>query len=611
MDKNSLIGFVLIAIILIFFLPTNEVSDKKTTKIKKNSVINSNNNSSKLNDEKNDFKEDSISLVNNYSSDQLFNGSNLEKLEKNYTLENDKIKVVISNKGGQLKSVIMKDFKTYQSKELDLFIEKYSKLNLLFQSKYNSKKENHQTADYFFEVSEEYEKNKTQLKLKLKKDNESYIEFCYKLTKNSYLVDFDINSVGMNQYIPNQNMFLEWKTKTPVTEKSKRMQDQSTNIHYQIEDDVDDLDWDDNDEIKNDEPVNWIAFKQQFFSTILISKEGGFQQTKLISKKNKDLDNTNYIKDLYARITIPKKDKKNLLKSQFYFGPNNYSLLKEYDKGYEEIMDLGYVGIDSWVNKHIIIPLFSFLSKFSNNYGLIILLLTIIIKLSLAPLTYKSYLSQAKMKVLKPEIDKLNEKNKGQDPMKAQQATMNLYRRAGVNPLGGCLPMLLQFPILIAMFRFFPSSIEIRQKSFLWADDLSSFDNWIDLPVGIMPDFFGDHISLFTLLMTVSTLLYTRMNASMSTGQMAQMKWIMYLMPIIFLGIFNNYAAGLTYYYFLANMFTMTQQFVMKRFVNEDVIYAQLEANKKKPPKPKSRFQKKLEEMQRQQEKKMRNRKRR
>ena len=213
------------------------------------------------------------------------------------------------------------------------------------------------------------------------------------------------------------------------------------------------------------------------------------------------------------------------------------------------------------------------------------------------------------MKVLKPEIDKLNEKHKGKDPMKAQQATMSLYRKAGVNPMGGCLPMLFQFPILIAMFRFFPSSIEIRQKSFLWADDLSSYDNWIDLPTGIMPAFFGDHISLFTLLMTISTLLYTRMNSSMSTGQMAQMKWIMYLMPIIFLGIFNNYAAGLTYYYFLANIFTMTQQYIMKKFVDEEAILAQIEENKKKPAKPKSKFQRKLEAMQKQQEEKIRKRK--
>ena len=230
-----------------------------------------------------------------------------------------------------------------------------------------------------------------------------------------------------------------------------------------------------------------------------------------------------------------------------------------------------------------------------------------IIKLGLSPFTYKAFLSQAKMKVLKPEIDNINEKNKGKDQMKIQQETMTLYRKAGVNPMGGCLPMLFQFPILIAMFQFFPASIELRQQSFLWADDLSSYDSIYNL--GFSIPFYGDHVSLFTLLMTISTLFYTKMNSSMATGQMAQMKWMMYLMPIMFLGFFNNYAAGLTYYYFLANMFTMTQQYFMNRFIDEDVILAQLEANKKKPAKPKSKFQKKLEEMQKQQERKIKRKK--
>ena len=240
------------------------------------------------------------------------------------------------------------------------------------------------------------------------------------------------------------------------------------------------------------------------------------------------------------------------------------------------------------------------------SFGIIILLLTLIIKLVLAPFTYKAFLSQAKMKVLKPEIDKINDKHKTKDPMKVQQETMGLYRKAGVNPMGGCLPMLFQFPILIAMFRFFPASIELRQESFLWADDLSAYDSIYNL--GFEIPFYGDHVSLFTLLMTISTLLYTRMNSQMATGQMAQMKWMMYLMPIMFLGFFNNYAAGLSYYYFLANMFTFSQMYFMKRLVDEDAILAQLEENKKKPKK-KSKFQKKLEDMQKKQEDQIRKRK--
>ena len=280
--------------------------------------------------------------------------------------------------------------------------------------------------------------------------------------------------------------------------------------------------------------------------------------------------------------------------------------MKSYGKSFEELIPLGW-GIFGWVNQYVVINIFDFLNKYFTNYGIIILLLTIIIKLVLSPFTYKAYLSQAKMKVLKPEIDKLNDKFKGKkDPMKMQQETMNLYRKAGVNPMGGCLPMLFQFPILIAMFRFFPASIELRQKSFLWADDLSSYDSIMSLPFEI--PFYGDHVSLFTLLMTISTLMYTRMNTSMATGQMAQMKWMMYLMPIMFLGFFNNYAAGLSYYYFLANMITFSQQFLMKKMIDENAILAQIEKNKKNPKK-KSSFQKKLEELQKRQEAKMKRKK--
>jgi YidC/Oxa1 family membrane protein insertase len=403
-------------------------------------------------------------------------------------------------------------------------------------------------------------------------------------------------------------MNLEWQMKTPQTEKSKSNQDMYTGIQYQYSADkeVDYLSFTSTDEDEINARLNWVAFKQQFFSAILIAKEGFDKPTTLTSiTTNED---SKFIKDLAVNFKIPYQHKTNeQLNFQFYFGPNHYKTLKSYNAGFEELVPLGW-GIFGWVNKYAIIPIFDFLSKFRFNYGIIILLLTIIIKLALAPFTYRAFLSQAKMKVLKPEIDKINEKLKGKEPMKIQQETMGLYRKAGVNPMGGCLPMLFQFPILIAMFRFFPASIELRQQSFLWADDLSSYDSIYEL--GFSIPFYGDHISLFTLLMTISTLMYTHMNSStMATGQMAQMKWMMYLMPVMFLGFFNNYAAGLSYYYFLANMFTFTQQYFMKRFIDEDAILAQLEANKKKPAKPKSRFQKKLEKMQKKQEQQMKKRK--
>jgi len=443
--------------------------------------------------------------------------------------------------------------------------------------------------------------------MKSKADDNHYIEYVYTLT-DDYLIDLDINLVGIENLIPTSINYinLEWEMGTPQTEKSKSNQDMYTGIQYQYsaDNEVDYLSFSSTDQEEINSRLNWVAFKQQFFSAIFIAKEGFEKPTNLNSIKNED---SKFIKTLTAQFELPynhKKDEK--IGFQFYFGPNHYKTLESYDSGFEELIPLGW-GIFGWVNEYIIINIFDLLNKHFSSYGIIILLLTMIIKLGLAPFTYKAFLSQAKMKVLKPEIDNINEKNKGKDQMKIQQETMTLYRKAGVNPMGGCLPMLFQFPILIAMFQFFPASIELRQQSFLWADDLSSYDSIYNL--GFSIPFYGDHVSLFTLLMTTSTLFYTKMNSSMATGQMAQMKWMMYLMPIMFLGFFNNYAAGLTYYYFLANMFTMTQQYFMNRFIDQDVILAQLEANKKKPAKPKSKFQKKLEEMQKQQERKMKRKK--
>ena len=437
--------------------------------------------------------------------------------------------------------------------------------------------------------------------MRLVLDTNRYIDFNYSINDDDYLVDYSINLSAIDELIKNNDMYLEWQMKTPQTEKSKSNQEMYTGIYYQSLSDK--YNWEylgySSDQVEETEnKVSSVVFQQQFFSSILSFKDGFLKESTLSSTKE---ENSKYIKNLSAKLEIEKNDK---LDFQFYFGPNHYKQLQTYNQNFETIIPLGW-GIFGWVNKYIIINIFDFLSQFFDNYGLIILILTIIIKLALSPFTYKAYLSQAKMKVLKPEIDKITEKSK--DKMKAQQETMSLYRKAGVNPMGGCLPMLFQFPILIAMFRFFPASIELRQESFLWATDLSSYDSIYDFPNGFEIPFYGDHISLFTLLMTISTILYTRMNSQMTTGPMAQMKWMMYLMPIMFLGFFNNYASALCYYYFLANMFTFSQQYFMKKFINEDAILAQLEENKKKPKK-KSNFQKKLEDMQKKQEQKMKKR---
>ena len=597
-DKNSLIGFVLMAVILIVFntfffpyIPQEQAPVAAPTE----AIIT-----------ETQFTETTVAipiLSNSVISEELKTkygvfASAAKGTDEFQVIENDKLKITVANKGGRIVSVILKEYQTFDSLALDLFDADSSSFNLQFTTGHNIN-----TADLYFVA----EQSSNTLSMKLKADDSHYVEYLYTLT-DDYLIDFDIKFIGIESLITKgaNYMNLEWQMKTPQTEKSKTNQDMYTGIQYQYsaENEGDYLSFTSTDEDKINARLNWVAFKQQFFSAIFIAKDGFEKPTHLISTKS---EGSKFIKDLAAKFELPYQHKiDEQLSFQFYFGPNHYKTLKAYDKGFEELVPLGW-GIFGWVNQYIIINIFDFLSKYFSSYGIIILLLTLIIKIGLAPFTYKAFLSQAKMKVLKPEIDKINDKLKGKDPMKAQQETMGLYRKAGVNPMGGCLPMLFQFPILIAMFRFFPASIELRQESFLWADDLSSYDSIYELGFNI--PFYGDHISLFTLLMTISTLLYTHMNSSMATGQMAQMKWMMYLMPIMFLGFFNNYAAGLSYYYFLANMFTFTQQYFMKIMINEDEILAQLEANKKKPAKPKSKFQKKLEDMQKKQEQQLKGKK--
>ena len=606
-DKNSLTGFVLMFLILLvfnfFFLPTNEEIEKE---VNSNPIELQTTQNQEIDENSNTINQESSYSKINKSDFGVFSESSFAKDEE-VVLENEKIKLVISNKGGQIKSVVIKEgpnqkkYTTYTGEDLEIFNSDSSVFNLNFSTGISIN-----TKDLFFKpIFYNTSENQNSVTMRLSIDSIHYVDFNYRIN-DDYLVDFNINLIGMDEIIPNElnYMNLEWQMKTPQTEKSKSNQDMYTGIYYQFLADQDDIDYlgyttaEDEEQLSN--KLSWVAFQQQFFSSILVSKSG-LENASLYSEKN---ENSKYIKNLSAKFELPYNHNRNeQLDFQFYFGPNHYKQLQSYNSKFEEIIPLGW-GIFGWVNKYIIINIFDFLSKFFTNYGLIIFILTVIIKLALSPFTYKAYLSQAKMKVLKPEIDKMTEKHKGKDPMKVQQETMNLYRKAGVNPMGGCLPMLFQFPILIAMFRFFPASIELRSEAFLWADDLSAYDSIYDLPFEI--PFYGDHISLFTLLMTISTLLYTRMNSQMASGQMAQMKWMMYLMPIMFLGFFNNYAAGLSYYYFLANMFTFSQQFFMKKFIDEDAILRQLEENKKKPKK-KSNFQKKLEEMQKRQEQKLKN----
>jgi len=594
-DQSSLIGLLLIGLLILafpYFFPEEKSTERSS------------------NDNNQNVEESSISIENKTSTsagspntDEIIidkqQENNTIDNEKLFHLENEKIKLILSNKGGTIQSAIIKDFYTYDeyksNKNSKDFINIFNKESNFFIKSFDNLYDTVSTSlNQIFKS--EYNQDSTRLTFTKTFPNNKSIEYTYEINKES-----DRNLV--NFFVKTENLDaprLYWNIAAPKTEKSKINQEQYTGFYYQ-EDNSKDVDYFFKDKKKRelDVDLSWVSFTQQFFSTIFIAKDE-FDGAGLTVRNDNDKD---IVKTLSFRTDI----NNGTNEYSIYFGPNDYKKLKTYDKGFEEIIPLGW-GIFGWVNKYIVINIFDFLKNNLNmSLGIIILFLTLIIKLILSPLTYKSYLSQAKMKVLKPEVDKINEKYKSKDPMKSQKETMSLYRKAGVNPLGGCLPMLVQFPILIAMFRFFPASIDMRQQEFLWADDLSAYDSIMSLPFSI--PFYGDHVSLFTLLMTISTLMYTHMNMKMSSAQMPGMKWMMYLMPIVFLGVLNSYASSLSYYYFLANMFTFSQMYLMKRFVDEKAIFAQLEANKKRPPKPKSKFQKKLEEIQKKQEAQLKKRK--
>jgi len=349
--------------------------------------------------------------------------------------------------------------------------------------------------------------------------------------------------------------------------------------------------------------LRWVSFKSRFFLSAFIADKA-FENGDLRAFTREDEENAHYLRNMEAVVGVPFYNQpEQTFASSFYFGPNKYKTLKKFHLDLERQIPLGWsFFLMAWINIYAVIPVFNWLGAYGWNYGIVILILTILLKIVLFPIAYKTYLSSARMRVLKPEIEEITKKfPKSEDAMKKQQATMALYKKAGVNPMAGCLPMLLQFPILIAMFRFFPSSIELRQQAFLWAHDLSSYDSIVSwtAQIPLLSQYYGNHVSLFTLLMTISTIIYTRINNDMmgsASTQMPGMKVMMYFMPLMFLGIFNNYASGLSYYYLLANLMTFAQMYVIRRSLDEDKIRRQILANKKKPKKQ-SGFQKRLEDM--------------
>lgn len=619
MDKNSIFGLLLIGAILIGYTYLTKPSEEeiKAQQTRDSIALVERVHNEKFEAERlaglkaqyAEVKQDTVALKETYG---VF-ASAVGQDEEFVTLENELVKLTINTKGGRIANVQLKEFQTHDSLPLLLWEEKNSKFGISFYAE--NKPLN--TQDLFFveasgATSVDATTSEKGVSMRLMVGDDQYVEYKYSLAPDSYMVDFTVNLVGMQNLISRNTNFVtfNWQADLPSHEKSHKIENQYTALYYKfLDDEVDYLSISGDDEEDLATRVKWIGFKQQFFSSVLIS-EDSFKGVKLKSVEMEE--NAPVLKNFSAEITLPYKG--NQVEShpmKFYFGPNKFKTLREYGKDFggkdiqmHKLIDLGWM-IFGWVNRYFVIPIFNFLEGFISNYGIIILILTIIIKLILAPLTYKSYMSTAKMKVLKPQIDAINEKIPKDKAMERQQATMGLYKKAGVNPMGGCLPMLVQFPFLIALFRFFPASFELRQQSFLWAEDLSSYDSIFTLPWDI--PWYGDHVSLFCLLMAATNLVYTRMNGQMTqtSNQMPGMQAMMYMMPVMFLVWFNNYASGLSYYYFIATLFTIIQTFAIRKYmVDDEKVLAMLEANKMKPAKKKSNFQKRLEEAAKQKGKK-------
>jgi len=622
MDRNTIFGLILIGVILVIFTLWNSPNQKQLEEARRKAdsialvqQLQQQENIKLQQQNKVQVIEPAIKISSLKSAkehkDHLIESygafaSAAEGKKEFYTIENDLVKIILSNKGGRPFKVELKKYKTFDKKPLILINGDSTIFGLNFYSQ-NNRPVN--TNDLFFQPTGKdtslfvYEKDTAGIfLLRLNAGNGRYIEYEYKLRPKSYMIDFHINMMGMDSVISKNtsSLDLNWKMYIPCQEMVKSSENGYTSIYYKyFQDEVEKISPTSRDSVQIENARNrlkWIAYKQQFFSSVLIA--GNYFENATL-KSTHISDSSRFLKILNSEISIPYENKPDqTIAFSFYFGPNHYQTLKKYNLDLEELVTLGS-WIVKWINRFLIIPVFNFLNIFISSYGLIIFLLTIFIKLILFPLTYKSYLSMAKMRVLKPQIDEINAKIPKEKAMERQQATMSLYKRVGVNPLGGCLPMLLQFPILYAMFRFFPSSIELRQQGFLWAKDLSSYDSiysW-STNIPIITSMFGNHISLFNLLMTVTTIITIRTNnqANASGQQMPGMKAMTYMMPVMFMFFLNNFSAGLTYYYFLANLITIVQNEIFKRSIDEEKILHQLNENKKKPVQ-KSKFQARLEE---------------
>lgn len=619
MDRNSVIGLVLIAAILIGYTMLNKPSPEQieAAKRKQDSIaqIEKSRNIEVVETETSaekasvntaeststaELSPEIIDSVQNQKAKDLFGPFYQSSVGNDSTIvvETDELLLHLNSKGGYIGRAELKNYKTFDQQPLELFYKDSTIFNLILPV---SNRLINTNDLYFTSNLGELKlsgKDSSTLQLRLHASENQYLEFAYHFKGEGFQFGYEINFVNLDNVIDRNStsLSLDWQITSPRHEKHFEGEQNTTSIYYKFaEDDVDKITPTSFDKESLTSRLKWVSFKQQYFTNVLIAGQNFENSAEL---ETRPTEGENNIKTLSAGLSLPyKAEQTQSIPFTFYLGPNHYKTLKEMGLDLEDQVPLGW-GIFGWVNKLLVIPVFNLLDGMNLNYGIVILILTLLIKLILFPLQFKSYLSQAKMRVLKPEIDELNKAYEKEDPMKKQQAVMSLYKKAGVNPLGGCIPMLFQIPVLFAMFSFFPAAVELRQEAFLWANDLSTYDDLIKLPFEI--PFYGQHVSIFALLMTVSTIIYTRMNNQLSgaNSQMPQLKWMMYLMPVIFLFVLNSFPAGLNYYYFLANIITFGQQAIFMKMIDENKILAKINENKKKPQGQKqSKFQKRLEEM--------------
>ncbi|HEY1165555.1 MAG TPA: membrane protein insertase YidC [Chitinophaga sp.] len=598
MDRNSVIGFILLGVLLVGYIIFNQKQQVKSLreKARQDSIANLNKPKTLTDTTGTAATADSAQLAGEYGA--FANAAT--GTQQNAILENDLVKITFSNKGGQPETVQLKNFKTSNGDPLILMNGSFNRLSL--QLPVNNHTLN--TADLFFAASpvQKQADGRQTLTYRVAVTPTEYLELSYALKPGSYIVDYTIHGVGLENVLPasQKTLSLQWNWEQHKQELDMDNERLNNQVHYKYVDGKHDyftLQRTSHEKLEGQQ--QWVSVKQQFFNTSLIARKTAFAGVEVNTKVPQS---GNIVGQTFATLEIPYSRTHDFsFPAEIYYGPNHYKTLKSFDVGLENIIPLGsgIFAFVKYVNKWIIIPVFNFLSGFIGNYGIIIILLTVFIRLIIAPFTYQSYVSQAKMKVLKPELDALRAKH-GDDQQAFGMEQMKLFKSAGVNPLGGCLPALLQLPILVAMYSFFPSSIELRQESFLWAKDLSTYDSILNLPFTI--PFYGNHISLFTLLMTATSLVLAFYNRGMADQSNPVMKYMPYIFPIMLLGIFNRTAAALTFYYFLSNVISIALQWVLQTFViNHDKIHAQIQENKKKPV-SKSKWQERLEDMQKRQQ---------